>query len=116
MPDGLDQKALAHARRAEQKHVRLFPDEPARRQFLDLPAFDRRVEREVEFVEIPGLAEAGGAHAPLDLPAAAHRQFVLEDQLQKLGVVQAIAGGFRQPHFQALGQAREPQLLQILLQ
>ena len=46
------------------------------------------------------------------LPVATHRQFVLQDQFQELGVVQAVAGRLVQTDLQAVEQPRQAQLLQ----
>ena len=42
-------------------------------------------------------------HAAGDQPLLTHRQFILEDQLQELGVAEVVAGGLLQPHVQRSG-------------
>ena len=55
-------------------------------------------------------------NSPLELAVAADRQLVLEDQLQKLTVAQAMAGSLLQADFQTLQQAGEAELLQRFTQ
>ena len=110
--DGLGQEALADAGRAHEEHVAGFADEAAGGQVEDLLLLDRRVERPVEVVEGLQFAEAGGLDSPLQLAVGADGQFVLEDQFQELGVVEAVAGRFLQADVERLQQPREPQLLQ----
>ena len=93
---------------------RRFADEAARRQVEDLLLLDRRVEGPVEVVQGFQLAEASGLDAPVQLPLAAHDQFVLQDQFQELGVVEMVAGRFLQAHVQAFQQPGQAQLLQGL--
>ena len=111
--DGLHQEALAHARA-----------DPARAR-RGVSRTKRQVARSKTcFFLIDGLndqsksssglqlAEQRRLDAPLQLAVGPHRQFVLQDQFQELGVAQAVAGGLLQPHLQALQQPGEAQLLQ----
>ena len=77
---------------------------------------DRRIEGEVELVERLQFAELGRLHAAVDLPLLAHQQFVLQDQLQELGMAELVAGRFLQAHVERLGQARQSQLVEGGLQ
>ena len=88
---GLDQERLADARGPEPEHVLGFADEAAGGQVVDLLLVDRRIEREVELVQGLQFAEGRGLDAAVDLPVAADGQFVLEDQLQELGMRQRLA-------------------------
>ena len=47
---------------------------------------------------------AGASHS---LPLLADQQFILNDQLQELGVAELVAGRFLETHVQRLGQSRE---------
>jgi len=51
-----------------------------------------------------------GLDPAADQSIGAHGQFVLQDQLQELDVIESIAGGLLQTHVQRLGKARESQL------
>jgi DNA-binding helix-hairpin-helix protein with protein kinase domain len=114
--DSLSQKRFAYAGRAQQQHVGLVADELAAGQIVNLFAFDRGVEGEVELVQVFGLAEHGRLDAPADLPAGADIQFVLKDQFQKLDVFQAIAGRLAQSNVEARRQAGKPELAERLHQ
>jgi hypothetical protein len=72
----LGQKALAHARRSQQQHVRFVADELAGRQVKDLLAFDGWIEAEVKFIQRFALPEHRGADTPFDQPAGPYRQFI----------------------------------------
>jgi hypothetical protein len=81
---------------------------------MDLLAFDRRIEGEVELVEVFDFAEQGGFDAAADQPAGANIQLVLENQFQELGVIQAIARRLAEADFKALGQAGKAKLSERL--
>ena len=70
----------------------------------------RRIKGEVELVEVFDLVEAGGLDPAAHQSAGPHVQFILQDQFQKLGVIQPVAARLVQADFQALGQARKPKL------
>ena len=101
---------LARARRPDQQDVPRLTDEPPRGQVEDLPAFDRRVEREVELVQRLVFTEAGGLDAAGDQPLIAHQQLVLQQKLEELAIAQVMTGGLLQAHVQRCGRSREPKL------
>ena len=112
--EGLDQVAFADARRPQPEHVAGLADEAAGGQVVNLLLLEGGVERPVEAVEGLEFAEAGGLDAALEEPVGTHGQLVLQDQLQELGVVEAVAGGLLQAHLQAVEESRQPQLLEGL--
>src|ERR1700727_2403399 len=116
MPDRLDQERFADAGWTQQQHIGFLTDEMTGRQIVDLLAFDRRVEGEVELVKVFDLAEQGGFDAAANLPAGAYVQLVLKDQFQELGVIEPVAARLAEANLQALGQAREPKLSKRLQQ
>src|ERR1700722_9741195 len=108
----LPEKALADAWRSQQQHVPGLADKAARCQIEDLLLLDRRVERPVEVLQGLQLAKLGGLDTPPQLAIATHRQFVVQDHLQKLRMVQAVAGRLVESDFQAFQQPGQTQLLQ----
>jgi len=74
------------------------------------------VEAPIELIECFDLAELGGLDAPLHLAIGAHREFVVEDQLQELAMIQMIGGGLVQAHLQGGQQAGQAKLLEQVLQ
>jgi hypothetical protein len=52
------------------------------------------IEREVELLERLEFAKGRSLDAPADQPLGADGQLILEDQLQKLRVVEPVARGF----------------------
>src|SRR6185369_2576921 len=79
-------------------------------QIEDLLLLHRGIEGPLEVVERLVLAEAGGFQATLELAIGADREFVLEDQLQELAMVQGVALRFLQAHVQTGKQPRQTQL------
>jgi hypothetical protein len=63
---------------------------------------DRRVERPVEVLQRLQLAELRRLDPALHLAVAAHGQLVLQDQLQELGVIEAVAGCLLEADLQAV--------------
>ena len=114
MPNGLNQKCLADSRWSQQKQIGFIADELACGQIMNLLALDRRVEGEVELIEVFDLAEHGGFDAAADQPAGPYVQLVLENQFQELAVIEPVAAGLAEADFKALGQAREPKLFERL--
>ena len=60
-------------------------------------------------------AKGGGFDATLYLPFIANGQFILEDQLQELGMREPIGHGFFQSDLQGLAEPREAQFSQSTL-
>jgi len=89
-------------------------DELASGQIMNLLALDRRVEGEVELIEVFDLAEHGGFDAAADQSAGPYVQLVLENQFQELAVIEPVARRLAEADFKALGQAREPKLFECL--
>jgi hypothetical protein len=61
-------------------------------------------------------SESGCFQAAGNLSFLPHGQFVGQHKLQELRVIQSIGRGFLQAHFQRLGHAAQPQLLQTFSQ
>jgi hypothetical protein len=108
----LGQMRLPHSRGAQEQHIFGLPDEAAGGQLEELPFVDGRVEAPVKVFQGLEAAEVGGLGAPGQFAFLAHVQFILQDQLQELGMGEAIGGGFLQPHAQALAQAGQTQVSQ----
>lgn len=45
-------------------------------------------------------------------PIRTDGEFILKDQLQELHVIESVAGGLLQPHFEGLGEPGQPEFLQ----
>jgi hypothetical protein len=73
--------------------VRSLPKEAARGQVEDLFLLDRGIEGPIEIVEGFEIPKASGLEPSLQEPIGADHQFILYNQLQKLGVIQAVAPG-----------------------
>jgi hypothetical protein len=56
------------------------------------------------------IAKIRGLGPALQKPLAAHRQFILANEFQELGVAESIGGGFLQTHGQGFDQAGLAQL------
>jgi hypothetical protein len=56
------------------------------------------------------------ADAAFDQAAGSHVQFILKDQFQELAVIQPVTARLAEAYFQALGQARKPELFERLQQ
>ena len=112
VPDRLHEMAFPGSRRPHPENGAGLTNEPTHSQVVDLLPVDGRIEREVKVLERTVIAEPGGFDASLDEPVGAHGQFVLEDQLQELGMGERVAGRFLKSHVERLGQARETQLSQ----
>ena len=108
--DALHQMALAHARRTDQHTVAALAYEVTGGQFKDHLLLDTAVEFKVELVERLQFPKARRFGVPSDLTITTHNQFVLKDQLQELGVVQAAGLGFLQSDLERLGKTTESKL------
>jgi hypothetical protein len=80
------------ASRPEKKDVGGLGDELAGGQLEDLLLRDLGVEAPVEILERLEAHELGRALAVLQMALFAHVELVLEDQLQKLAVVESVGG------------------------
>jgi hypothetical protein len=111
----LGQKTLADAWRPQKQNVAMVSDEVARRQLEDRLFGDRCVEAPIELIESLDLAELSGLDAPLQLAIGTHSEFVVEDQLQELAMIEMIGGGLVQTHFQGGQQTGQAKLLEQVL-
>ena len=75
-----------------------------------------RIERPVEVVEGFQFAEGSRLDATTDLPFLTDEQLVLQNQFQKFGVAQRVAGRFLQSDIERLRQAGEAQCAERGLQ
>ncbi len=108
--DGLGQVSFAHTRRPDEKHIGGFADEGAGGQFVNLFAVDGGIELPVELLQGFQMPEVSGFGAPFEHSLLAHGQFILEDEFQKIRVVQTVGCRFLEPdwlirdlsHYQAL--------------
>ena len=66
----------------------------------------------VEIVERFQFTKAGCLYASFDESLLAYKQFVLEDQLQKFGMIQLMTGGLLHTYIEAFGQAGKTQLFE----
>ena len=94
----------------------MVSNEVARRQLEDRLFGNVGIEAPIELIERLDLTELGGLDAALQLAIGAHREFILEDQLQELAMVKMIGGGLVQTHLQGGQQAGQAKLLEQVLQ
>ena len=104
--DRLDQEALADARRTHQQHVAGLADEAARARSKTCFFLIDGLNDQSNSSRVFSSRNCAALTRRLQLPVGTHHQFVLQDQLQELGVVEAVAGGLLQPDLQALAAAR----------
>ena len=101
--EGLGQEALADARRPDQQHVAGLADEAAGGQVEDLLRLIDGLNDQSKSSSGFSSRKLGRLDAALDLPLLADQQLVLQDQLQELGMVELVAGGFLQADVRATG-------------
>jgi len=82
------------------------------RQIEDLFAFDRPIKVPVEIVQRLLIAETGCARPTSHHAFVTDRQFVGEEEFQKLGIVEVIGCSLLESNVQRGGQAAESQLLE----
>ena len=70
------------------------------------------LKREVEILQAANLAEARRRGPFADESTVADQQLVLQQQLQKLPMIQTGRGGFVKSDVQGLREPRQPELLQ----
>ena len=114
MADTLGEVALADPRGSEEEDVAVFPDEAAGGELHDLASIDRGVEAEVEVFDRASIAEAGGLDAPGDGAIVADGELVGDDELEELGVTQAVSLGLLDPHLEAREKPRETKTPEVL--
>jgi hypothetical protein len=105
--DGLDAErrrkvALPHAGGPQEQHVGLLPDVAAGGQRLDLPAIHPGLERPVEVLERFALGQAGQLEHRLHPALVLALELAGEDQVEKGGGRQPLAGRL----LEQLGQTR----------
>ena len=113
-PQGHHQVSLAHPRRALHQQRRVLPDEGAGGQRLDLPAFDRRLEAEVEVAQGHPRRQVGQFQRGLDTPLVAGADLAAQQPVQhhvRRPVVLDRLGQFLGQGLRRVGQPQSQQLL-----
>ena len=92
---------LAHARRAEQNHIRRFVDEAQGPQFADLPLVDRRLKRKIELIEGLHKRKMRQLQPGFEISLPARLHFCANHVQQKVGVTRLLFGRPLQQRFHA---------------
>ena len=88
MPDALYQVTLADARWSDEDRIAMFTNEVTGRHVEDLLSFDRRVELEVEVVQLFLVTERCRLGPPGDFAIVADNQLIGQDQLQEFRMIE----------------------------
>jgi len=108
------QVGLADAGRAEQDDVLAVGDEATRRELLNEPLVERRLEREVEIVERLDRGEVRNLHAHGDALAVLGVHLVAQELVEEVEVRGLLVGGLAEERVEPLGEMAQAQLLEML--
>ena len=86
------------------------PIKPTGSQIVDLLTVNRAIEAKIERIQGAAIAKVRGFGAPINHTLLAHIEFILQEQFEKLQMIEVIAACFLKAYLQAAGQSAQAQL------